>query len=226
MPHGPVLIVDDDQAVRDSTARLLRRAGYTVESYESGDAFLQSTIADAVTCILLDIRMPGTDGIATLRQLSSRGNLPRVIMITGHGDIPLAVEAMRLGASDFLEKPYTPERLFQSIDKALERIAGKPESEPRPALDPEAQAGLERLSWRQRQVLAGIMCGHPNKIIAYELGLSIRTVEAYRAQLLVKLRLRGTAEVVKFALAAGIDASEFGKTLEGEDHAAEDDLLG
>ncbi len=145
--------------------------------------------------------------------------MPAVIVITGHGDIPLAVEAMRLGASDFLEKPYAPERLFQTIEKATAMRSSKREAR---TIDPDAQAVLERLSWRQRQVLAGILCGHPNKIIAYELGLSIRTIEAYRAQLLVRLQLRGTAEVVKFALAAGVDASEFGQ---GKDRD-KDDLEG
>lgn len=225
MPRGCVLIVDDDQAVRDSTARLLHRAGHATQLYDSGDAFLRATVPDDVTCILLDIRMPGTDGIGTLRVLSARGKLPPVIVITGHGDIPLAVEAMRLGASDFLEKPYTPERLFQTIEKAVDARPDRHDSEPVAATDPQARAALARLSHRQRQVLAGILCGHPNKIIAYELGLSIRTVEAYRAQLLVKLRLRGTAEVVRFALAAGIDASEFGRNSEMDDTGAEDDLL-
>ena len=134
--------------------------------------------------------------------------MPPVIVITGHGDIPLAVEAMRLGASDFLEKPYSPERLFEAIDKAT---APRADNADQQAVDRDEKAVLQRLSWRQRQVLAGILCGHPNKIIAFELGLSIRTIEAYRAQLLVRLQLRGTAEVVKFALAAGVDASEFGR---------------
>lgn len=208
MPNGLVLIVDDDKAVRDATARLLRRASYSSKAYESGDHFLAEPLPEGVTCVLLDMRMPGTDGIGVLRLLESRGTIPPVIVITGHGDIPLAVEAMRQGASDFLEKPYAPERLFQAIERATGASRGRPE----PGLvDPEAKAVLERLSWRQRQVLAGILCGHPNKIIAYELGLSIRTVEAYRAKLLVRLQIRGTADVVKFALAAGLDASDFGR---------------
>jgi two-component system response regulator FixJ len=208
MPNGLVLVVDDDQAVRDATARLLRRAGYSSQTYESGDHFLAEALPDNVECVLLDVRMPGTDGIGVLRLLATRGTMPPVLVITGHGDIPLAVEAMRQGASDFLEKPYSPERLFQAIERATGASRGGPE--PR-LVDPDAKAVLERLSWRQRQVLAGILCGHPNKIIAYELGLSIRTIEAYRAQLLVRLQVRGTADVVKFALAAGLDASEFGQ---------------
>jgi len=215
MSRGCILVVDDDRAVRDSTARLLHRAGYSTQIYESGDAFLAAPFPSNINCILLDIRMPGTDGLGVLRILEARGEMPPVIVITGHGDIPLAVEAMRLGASDFLEKPYEPDRLFQTIEKAAAMRLERREAR---TVDPESQALLERLSWRQRQVLAGILCGHPNKIIAFELGLSIRTIEAYRAQLLVRLQLRGTAEVVKFALAAGLDAAEFGQGREsGED---------
>jgi two-component system response regulator FixJ len=223
MPGGVVLVVDDDQAVRDSTARLLNRAKYSTQTYDSGDSFLASTIPDNACCVLLDIRMPGTDGLGVLRILEERGEMPPVIVITGHGDIPLAVEAMRLGASDFIEKPYAPERLLQTIEKAM---ASRPGRRAVTAIDPAAQTVLERLSWRQRQVLAGILCGHPNKIIAYELGLSIRTIEAYRAQLLVRLQLRGTAEVVKFALAAGVDASEFGRGKDPGDDEAEDERSG
>ncbi|NML04154.1 response regulator [Sphingomonas sp. G-3-2-10] len=212
MPRGCIFIVDDDQAVRESTARLLHRADYSTQAYDSGDSFLVASLPNDISCVLLDLRMPGTDGLGVLRIMEARGNMPPVVVITGHGDIPLAVEAMRLGASDFLEKPYVPERLFETIEKAAATRLGKREAR---TVDPEAQAVLKRLSWRQRQVLAGILCGHPNKIIAYELGLSIRTIEAYRAQLLVRLQLRGTAEVVKFALAAGLDASEFGRTKDG-----------
>jgi two-component system response regulator FixJ len=223
MTSGCIIIVDDDQAVRESTARLLHRAGHSTQCFDSGDSFLAAAITDHINCILLDVRMPGTDGLGVLRILEGRGEMPPVILITGHGDIPLAVEAMRMGASDFLEKPYSPERLFQTIDKA---VAIRPDKRETPTTDPEAQAVLERLSWRQRQVLAGILCGHPNKIIAYELGLSIRTIEAYRAQLLVRLQLRGTAEVVRFALAAGVDASEFGQGKDsGEADAGDEQSL-
>jgi len=143
MPNGLILIVDDDQAVRDATARLLRRASYSSKTYESGDHFLAEPLPDGVTCVLLDVRMPGTDGIGVLRLLESRGTMPPVIVITGHGDIPLAVEAMRQGASDFLEKPYAPERLFQAIERAIGDWRGRPE--PR-LVDPEAKAVLDRLT--------------------------------------------------------------------------------
>lgn len=206
MSRGLVLIVDDDRAVRESTARLLHRAGFQSQCYESGDEFLAAAIPEDVICILLDVRMPGTDGLAVLRALGERPSLAPVIIITGHGDIPLAVEAMRIGALDFVEKPYAPDRLFETIDKAA---STRPEKARPDEIDPAARALLEQLSWRQRQVLAGILCGHPNKIIAFELGLSVRTVESYRAQLLVRLQLRGTAEAVRFALSAGLSPSEF-----------------
>jgi two-component system response regulator FixJ len=223
MPIGCVVIVDDDQAVRDSTARLLHRADYSTLTFDSGDSFLAASIPNDISCVLLDVRMPGTDGLGVLRIMEARGNMPPVIVITGHGDIPLAVEAMRLGACDFLEKPYDPERLFQTIEKAAAMRHGQRGSR---AIDPQAKALLDRLSWRQRQVLAGILCGHPNKIIAFELGLSIRTVEAYRAQLLIRLQVRGTAEVVKFALAAGLDASEFGQCKDGAAFGPDDEQAG
>lgn len=208
MDNEIVLIVDDDQAVRDGTARLLKRAGYEVGTYESGDLFLTERLPDNACCVLLDVRMPGTDGIEVLRILESRDERPPVIVLTGHGDIPLTVQAMRLGAVDFLEKPYAPDMLLKAIESAR-RL--RSEKRGPAAFDPAAQAAVAGLTWRQRQVLAGILLGHPNKIIAYELGLSNRTVEAYRAQLLARLKVRGTAEAVKLAIAAGMDASEFGR---------------
>lgn len=206
MSRGLVLIVDDDRAVRDSTARLLRRADFESRCYESGDEFLAAEIPEGVTCILLDVRMPGTDGLGVLRLLAERPGIAPVIVITGHGDVPLAIEAMRMGALDFLEKPYAPEQFFRTLDKAS---AVRPDTPAAEAIDPAAKATLEQLSPRQRQILAGILCGHPNKIIAFELGLSVRTVESYRAQLLERLELRGTAEAVRFALSAGLNPAEF-----------------
>lgn len=209
MQRGLILVIDDDEAVRSSTGRLLKRVGYAVETFESGDSFLAASLPAEITCVLLDVRMPGTDGIGVLRALTARGRQIPAIVISGHGDVPLAVEAMRLGAFDFLEKPFSPDGLFESIDRV---ISERPDALAVHGKDPAAEAAVEALSWRQRQVLLGILCGHPNKIIAYELGLSIRTVEAYRSQLLMRLSVRGTADAVKLALAAGLDASEFGET--------------
>lgn len=199
-----ILLVEDDEAVRTSTAHLLRHAGYEVEQFTSGDQFLAEGDLESQSCVLLDIRMPGTDGLGVLRALQPRGLSLRIVILTGHGDIPMTVEAMKLGAIDFLEKPYDPAVLLQTIEAA----SGSAPAGIR-ALEPAAVSAINGLSLRQRQVLAGILCGHPNKVISYELGLSTRTVETYRAQLLTKLGVRGTAGAVKMALAAGMEPAEF-----------------
>jgi two-component system response regulator FixJ len=196
-----ITVVDDDDAVRQSTVRMLERRGFEIVQFASGDAFLASDAAEASDCVLLDLRMPGTDGISVLRLLEERGLWLKVVVLTGHGDVSLAVEAMRLGALDFLEKPYPPAALVEAIQHAcatpLPKMAGK--------LDEEARKSVAKLSPRQRAVLGGILKGQQNKIIAYELGLSIRTVETYRSQLLTSLGVRGTAEAVRLALAAGME---------------------
>ena len=195
-----IAVVDDDDAVRRSTATLLERAGYRVRAFESGDAFLAAQLPGDSDCILLDMRMPGTNGLGVLKALGDWETMPAVVVLTGHGAVPEAVEAMKLGAADFLEKPYPAQSLLQAIDHAMtvrrRHKAG--------TVDPEAAAKVGTLSQRQMQVLRGILKGQPNKIIAYELALSIRTVEAYRAQLLEKLGVRGTADAVRLAIAAGM----------------------
>jgi two-component system response regulator FixJ len=145
--------------------------------------------------------MPGSDGLAVLRELRDRGGSPPVLVITAHGDLGVAVQAMRLGAHDFIEKPYGAADLVASIESALESCA---QAQDERALRRQATALVETLTRRQRQILHGIFQGMPNKIIAFELGLSIRTVEAYRSQLLAKLGAHSTAEAVRLAIAAGI----------------------
>jgi two-component system response regulator FixJ len=195
-----VAIVDDDEAVRQSTAGLLRRAGHTVQTYNDGADFLDADLPQELGCILLDMRMPRVDGLAVMRTLREREITTPILVLTGHGDVPLAVEAMRLGAFDFLEKPYPSAELRE----AIQRACTAPRTASNQAIDPEAKAKVATLSRRQRSVLSGILKGQPNKIIAWELSLSIRTVEAYRAQLLDKLNVRGTAEAVRLAIAAGM----------------------
>jgi two-component system response regulator FixJ len=197
-----VAIVDDDKVVRQSVANLLTRAGFDAAEFEDGDRFLATPDAGRFSCVLLDLHMPGSDGLAVLRALAGREASPPVLVITAHGGIAAAVEAMKLGALDFLEKPYAPEDLLLAIRKALTRDA---EGEEARILRGEAAARLKSLSPRHVQVLRGITRGQPNKIIAYELGLSIRTVEAYRAELFERLGVRGTAEAVRLALAAGME---------------------
>jgi len=200
-----IAIVDDDFAVRESTARLIERAGHRTWTYASGEDYLAPPLGEAPDCILLDLQMPGAGGLEVLKVLAERGDAPAVLVLTGHGNIALAVTAMKLGAVDFLQKPYAPEVLLSAIEAAC---ASRAQPRAIEAVGREAAARLESLSPRQRQVLAGIVRGRPNKIIAYELGLSIRTVEAYRAQMLEKLGVHGTAEAVRIALAGGIDADD------------------
>jgi two-component system, LuxR family, response regulator FixJ len=196
-----IAIVDDDDAVRRSAAELLKGAGYEVGSYTGGAEFLASDLPGRLSCIMLDMRMPGMDGLAVMRALEERGDRLPILVVTGHGDVSTAVAAMRLGAADFLEKPY-PEAVLLA---AIARACAAPVMQDGQMVDPEAQRKIAALSERQRQVLLGILKGRPNKVIAHELGLSIRTVEAYRAQLLARLGVRGTAEAVRLALAAGLD---------------------
>jgi two-component system, LuxR family, response regulator FixJ len=195
-----VAIVEDDQSVRRATATLLEGAGYGVRAFESGDAFLAAQVSGPSDCVLLDMRMPGTDGLGVLQKMSGWETMPAVLVLTGHGAVALAVDAMKLGAVDFLEKPYPAQDLLGAVALAL--AAGPRLKGGTP--DAAAAAKVASLSNRQRQVLKGILQGRPNKIIAYELGLSIRTVEAYRSQLFERLGVRGTAEAVRLAIAAGM----------------------
>lgn len=195
-----VAIIDDDAAVCQSTFNLLKKSGLNAATFASGDEFLANARVDSFSCILLDMRMPGRDGLAILKELRTL-DAPPVLVITGHGDIAVAVGAMRLGAFDFMEKPYAPADLLSGIQAAL---VSRSQSQNGQSRRRDALALVERLSERQRQVLQGVLRGDQNKIIAFDMGLSIRTVEAYRAQLLEKLRVRGTAEVVRIAIAAGL----------------------
>jgi two-component system response regulator FixJ len=194
-----VAIVDHEAQARASTAAILERAGYQVRTFESGDAFLAAGLPCDADCVVLGLRMPGTDGIGVLKVLAECENMPPVLVLTGHGAIPEAVEAIKLGAVDFLEKPYPAETFLEAVSGALSLGPRR-----KGGLDPEAVAKVESLSPRQAQVLRGIINGQLNKIIAYDLGLSIRTVEAYRSQVLDKLGVRSTAGAVRLALAAGL----------------------
>lgn len=206
MALGIIAIVDDDEAVRRSTFQLMRRSDFEAEMFESGDDFLSRAVIDNIGCILLDLNMPGTGGLAVLTALRQRCNSPPVIVITAHGDLASAIDAMKLGACDFIEKPYRLDELLTAIGSAM---SGSRDVRDANALRERAIAQVDLLTARQRQVLLGILHGLPNKIIAYELDLSIRTVETYRAQLLEKLHVRGTAEAVRLALDAGLAAEPF-----------------
>lgn len=196
-----IAVVDDDSDLRRSTADLLRAEGYRVESFTNGAEFIASDPSGRLAGILLDIEMPGMDGIGVLEALRERGVKVPVLVVTGQGDVPTAVKAMRLGAVNFVEKPYVAADLLRALRDALEGPG------PRQMLPPDggqSRAKVAALTERQRNVLLGVMQGKANKIIAYELGLSVRTVESYRAQMLEKLGVRGTAEAVRIAIAAGL----------------------
>jgi two-component system, LuxR family, response regulator FixJ len=196
-----VHVIDDDEAVRESLAFLLRTAQIEVKIYESAAAFLDSRPSSGAGCIITDVRMPGLSGIDLLRRLRERKIGLPVIVMTGHGDVPLAVEAMKLGAVDFFEKPFDDDALLASVRSAL---ATGDDVSRRNAERAEINAKLAALSHRERQVLEGLACGHPNKTIAYELGISPRTVEIYRANVMTKMNAGSLSELVRMALLAGI----------------------
>lgn len=201
MPHkGHVYVIDDDPAMRDSLEFLLDSADYAVTLYESALTFLDSMPNLPFGCIVSDVRMPGMDGMDLLKQLKSeRARLP-VVMMTGHGDVPLAVEAMKSGVADFLEKPFDDEQLLSAVRAALDSKV----SEDRNDTEKQRFEGmLAGLSPREQDVLRGVVAGKPNKIIAYELGISPRTVEVYRANVMTKTGAASLSELVRMALLAG-----------------------
>jgi two-component system response regulator FixJ len=198
-----IAVIDDDEALRRSMDSLLTRAGFDVKTFESGDNFLACGSGHPFSCIILDMQMPGRDGLAVLRALGGRAESPPVIVLTGHGDIAVAVRAMKLGADNFIEKPVAADALLAAIENAFSRARARARPGA-PGPSSEAAALVAALTDRQRQVLRGILRGKQNKIIAFELGLSIRTIEAYRSQLLSKLGVRGTADAVRLALMAGL----------------------
>jgi two-component system, LuxR family, response regulator FixJ len=196
---GLVYIVDDDDAVRDSLDLLLSAAGYETRTFASADAFLASPRQDGRTCLLSDIRMPGMGGIELLEAVAREGAGCPVVLITGHGDVPLAVEAMKRGAADFIEKPFDDKRLIAAIETALERGAGGVAG-----VDAASAERLAALSRRERQVMEGLVGGRSNKAIARDYGISPRTVEVYRANVMTKMQASSLAELVQMGMRAGL----------------------
>jgi two-component system response regulator FixJ len=198
MPFDAIIhVIDDDEAVRDSLAFLLETADLTVKTYDSAGRFLDDLADVAVGCVITDVRMPGMTGLELVRELTARGTDLPVIVITGHGDVPLAVEAMRAGVVDFIEKPFEDEVILSALRTALDR--GRDQA----ALAEERAVIAQRLaalSTRERQVLNGLVAGQANKVVALELGISHRTVEIYRANLMTKMRAASLSELVRMAL--------------------------
>ncbi|MGH6791340.1 MAG: response regulator FixJ [Methyloceanibacter sp.] len=203
--EGVVHIVDDDEAVRQSLAFMLSTAGLPVRLYESATAFLAALEGAQNGCLITDIRMSEMTGIELLRELRFKACSLPTIVITGHGDVPLAVEAMKAGAIDFIEKPFDEEAILHAVRMALEQ-SGDRESGAGPAV----AAKLASLSERERQVLEGLVAGHPNKTIAYDLGISPRTVEVYRANLMTKMQAKSLSELIRMAILAEIPPASRG----------------
>lgn len=198
--EGHVCVIDDDDAMRDSLTFLLDTAGIDAHAFESAADFLAALPAEDPACIITDVRMPGMTGTDLLRRLKEIGQKSPVIVITGHGDISLAVEAMKLGAADFIEKPFADEVLLAAIDAAVAQRKTSAEIDAERA---SAAARLTKLSARERDVLRGVIDGSPNKTIAYDLGISPRTVEVYRANLMAKMQAKSLSDLVRMAMLAG-----------------------
>src|SRR6202040_2628883 len=202
MAHrGKVYVIDDDEAMRDSLDFLLGAADFHVTLFESAHNFLDALSGVDFGCVVSDVRMPGIDGIELLKRLkANRSGLPVVIM-TGHGDVPLAVEAMKLGAVDFLEKPFEDDRLIGMIEAAIRQTEPVAKSE---ALTQDIVARIATLSPRERQVMEGLIAGLSNKLIARDYDISPRTIEVYRANVMTKMQASSLSELVRLAMRGGL----------------------
>jgi two-component system, LuxR family, response regulator FixJ len=194
-------IVDDEDSIRRSLSFMLKTAGYQVETWSSGQAFLKEVKHVEHGCILLDVRMPEVDGLEVQRALAERGVTMPVVIMTGHGDISIAIRAMKAGAVDFLEKPFEKATLIAAIEESFARIADATTASARAA---DAETILGALTPRERDVLEGLAKGLPNKTIAYDLGISPRTVEVHRANVMTKLEVRSLSDALRIAFAAGL----------------------
>jgi two-component system response regulator FixJ len=202
--NGIVYVIDDDSALRDSLSFLLASSGLSVRLFDSAEAFLAAPPPLTEGCVLTDIRMQGLDGIELLRRLREAGHAIPLIVMTGHGDVPLAVKAMKLGATDFLEKPFDSDALIQVVRSALLPGASVATTD---EMSVELMSRLASLSDRESQVLKGLVNGQTNKEIAREFDLSPRTVEVYRAKLMTKMQAGSISELVRFAIKAGVFSS-------------------
>ena len=196
-----IYLIDDDDTVRQSAAFLLKTNGYMVEQYPSGEAFLAVADSAEPGCIMLDLQMPGLDGHQTQEALNEKGIRFPVLILTGNGDIDRAVRAMKNGALEFIEKPYVEEHLLATLDNAFAELERRVSEHGR---TDDAKVRIAKLSNRERQVMQGLLDGLPNKLIAYHLGLSIRTVESFRATLMEKLGVRTVSAAVRLAMVAGL----------------------
>jgi two-component system response regulator FixJ len=202
MSHkGNVFVIDDDPAMRDSLDFLLGSAGFKVTLFDTAADFLNVHAGLRFGCIVSDVRMPGIDGMDLLRRLKADASPMPVIIMTGHGDIPLAVEAIKLGALDFIEKPFEDERLIGMIEAVLQQ---SPDHAKSGAISAEIASRIASLSQRERQVMDGLVAGLSNKLIASEHNISPRTIEVYRANVMTKMQAHNLSELIRLALRAGI----------------------
>ena len=197
-----VYLVDDDDAIRHSASFMLRHAGYMVKTFRDGPHFLDNIVADETGCILLDIRMPGMDGLAVQAELKARGIHMPVIILTGHGDVTVAVAAMKAGATEFLEKPYEKRALLSAIDTAFERLSTQSGDA---RMKAEAAASIATLTAREKDVLHYLVDGMTNKAIAEALSISPRTVEIHRANLMEKLGAESLSAALRLAFLADLN---------------------
>jgi two-component system response regulator FixJ len=200
-----IYVIDDDESVRQSLEFLLKTAGMTVRGFESAKTFLDMLPQIRSGCIITDVRMPDVSGIDLLRRVKEIGIDIPVIVITGHGDVSMAVEAMKIGAVDFLEKPFDDETLLAAVRASLHRTA---DSAQRNAELANIRDKLAALSKRERQVLEGLVAGKANKAIAFDLGISPRTVEIYRANLMTKMAANSLSDLVRMAMTGGLISSK------------------
>jgi two-component system, LuxR family, response regulator FixJ len=205
-PEAVVFVVDDDDAVRSSLKLLLKSAGFTAATHASAAAFLAAYDPDQPGCLVLDVRMPGLNGLELQQELGRRGAVIPVIFITGHGDVPMAVEAMQHGALDFLQKPFRDQDL---IDRVRDALAHDRERRARMAGRKVVEARLASLTPREQQVLALLAQGRSNKQMAAALGVSQRTIEIHRAHLMQKMQVRSVAQLVRMSLDAGIGTNTY-----------------
>jgi len=203
MAEPTIYVVDDDEGVRDSLAALLEADGFRVAAYASAEAFLKRGPIDGHACLLADVRMPGMDGLELLGRLADQRSVMPVIMITGHGDVPMAVRAMKLGAVDFIEKPFDPEVILASVRDALRAASARPSA----GGNEEVRRRLQQLTPREHDVLEHLVVGRSNKEVALQLGISPRTVEIHRARLMEKMQAENLAQLVRMAISLGIDPS-------------------
>ena len=200
MAETTVHVIDDDEAMRESLSFLLGTSGFGVKTFDSAMTFLEALPGLDPTCVVTDVRMPQIDGLEMMRRMRAVGQHCPVIIMTGHGDVPLAVEAMKLGAFDFLEKPFDDSALLASVRSALgHREKHSMQETERKHIEKR----LAQLSARERQVLDGLVAGQANKVIAYELGISPRTVEIYRANVMTKMQANSLSDLVRMALISG-----------------------